>query len=135
MKLSNRKQLLWGLVFAMFTGVAAYAEDAPATNPMSGDEQAIKKGRTLFRQVCSLCHGSKADGAGERGNGADLRKFNRGFKAYVETVQNGRSTRGQSQTMPAWKGIISDDEIMQVGAYLETLAMEGANWKEGSGTQ
>jgi mono/diheme cytochrome c family protein len=119
-------------MFATFTSVAAHAEGA---NPMSGDEQAIKKGRTLFRQVCSLCHGSKADGAGERGNGADLRKFNRGFKAYMETVLNGRSTRGQSQVMPPWKGIISEDEIMQVGAYLETLAMEGANWKEGSGTQ
>jgi hypothetical protein len=32
--------------------------------------------------------------------------------------------------MPAWGGVLKDDDIYRIGAYLETLAMEGANWKE-----
>jgi hypothetical protein len=34
--------------------------------------------------------------------------------------------------MPAWGGMgaLTDEELNQVGAYLETLAMRGANWKD-----
>jgi mono/diheme cytochrome c family protein len=117
-----------GAVFA----TAAWADEVPAANPMSGDEQAIKEGRSWYRNTCSLCHGGRADGAGERGNGADLRKFSRGFRAYVETVKKGRNTTGRTQAMPAWDGVIDDKTIYQIGAYLETLAIEGANWKEGA---
>lgn len=33
--------------------------------------------------------------------------------------------------MPAWGGAIDDKTIFEMGAFLETLAIEGANWKEG----
>jgi len=33
--------------------------------------------------------------------------------------------------MPAWDGVLDDQTIYQIGAYLETLAMDGANWKQG----
>lgn len=119
---------------ALITALAlplAYADDLPDVNPLSGDQKAINAGKSWFRGVCALCHGGKADGAGERGNGADLRKFEKGYKAYVETVKNGRKVAGRSQEMPAWNGVLDDKTINEIGAYLETLAMEGANWKEG----
>jgi mono/diheme cytochrome c family protein len=109
----------------------AYAEELPDANPMSGDQKAINSGKSWFRGVCALCHGGRADGAGERGNGADLRKFDKGFKAYVHTVKEGRKIAGRNQEMPAWGGVLEDKTIYEIGAYLETLAMEGANWKEG----
>ena len=31
--------------------------------------------------------------------------------------------------MPPWKDLMDDDKIAKLGAYLETLAVEGANWK------
>jgi len=31
--------------------------------------------------------------------------------------------------MPAWRGVIADKDIYEIGAYLETLAKDGANWK------
>ncbi len=34
-------------------------------------------------------------------------------------------------TMPAWGGVLDEKTIFQIGAYLETLALQGANWKEG----
>jgi mono/diheme cytochrome c family protein len=109
----------------------AQAEDIPDVNPLSGNEKAIAAGKSWFRGVCALCHGGRADGAGERGNGADLRKFDKGFKLFVETVKNGRQIPGRNQNMPAWNGVLDDKTIYEIGAYLETLAMENANWKEG----
>lgn len=102
------------------------------TNPLSGDEKAIREGRSWFRGVCALCHGGRADGQGERGTGADLRKFNKGFKAYVEVVKKGREVPGRIQNMPAWGAVLKEEQIYQIGAYLETLAIDGANWKEGA---
>lgn len=106
-------------------------EEVPMTNPMSGDSKAIASGKSWYRGVCALCHGGRADGAGERGNGADLRKFDKGFRRYVQTVKEGRKVPGRSQEMPAWGGVLDDKVIYEIGAYLETLAIDGANWKEG----
>ena len=119
------------LVASVFGMALAQADDIPDVNPLSGNEKAIAAGKSWFRGVCALCHGGRADGAGERGNGADLRKFDKGFKLYVETVKNGRQIPGRNQFMPAWNGVLDDKTIYEIGAYLETLAIDGANWKEG----
>ena len=34
-------------------------------------------------------------------------------------------------TMPAWGAVLDEKTIFQIGAYVETLGMEGSNWKEG----
>ena len=136
MKVTNMNRVVWVYVLMFIVVIAAFdsarADDVPDVNPMSGDENAIKGGKSWFRGVCALCHGGRADGAGERGKGADLRKFNKGFKMYVTTVKNGRTVPGQTMAMPAWNGVLKDEVIYQIGAYLETLAIEGANWKEGT---
>jgi mono/diheme cytochrome c family protein len=123
--------LVGWLAGALLGPPVALADEVPDTNPYSGDEKAIREGKSWFRGVCALCHGGRADGAGERGNGADLRKFDKGFRRYVETVKGGRQVPGRIQGMPAWGGVLDDKTIYQIGAYLETLAIDGANWKEG----
>jgi mono/diheme cytochrome c family protein len=55
---------------------------------------------------------------------ADLRKFWRGYPEFVRITLNGRTKK----RMPPWGGLLDEDEISQIGAYLETLAVEGANW-------
>ena len=107
----------------------AHAEsEVPATNPFSGDEKAIKEGQSWFLAVCAPCHGPRANGAAERGpSGADLRIFKRGFEQYVHIVKNGRET-GRIGKMPGWGKVLSDELIFQIGAFLETLAIEGAYW-------
>jgi mono/diheme cytochrome c family protein len=98
---------------------------ATSSNPLSGDEAAIKAGKTKYRAGCAYCHGARANGRG-RGlpNSADLRKFKRGFSKFVRAVKNGY------KTMPPWGGMgeISNEEIRQIGAYLETLGIRGSNW-------
>ena len=109
----------------------AHAEsEVPVTNPFSGDEKAIKEGRSWFLAVCAPCHGPRANGAAERGpSGADLRVFKRGFEQYVHIVKNGRET-GRIGKMPGWDKVLSEELIFQIGAFLETLAIEGAYWGE-----
>ncbi len=117
----------WGSV----GGSLAQAEsEVPATNPLSGDAKAIAEGRSWFRAICAICHGVGADGVGERGAAADLRVFNKGFRKFVETVKNGRDVPARTAKMPPWGGVLSDQQIYQIGAYVETLAKDGANWGE-----
>jgi mono/diheme cytochrome c family protein len=97
-----------------------------AGNPKSGNPEAIEAGRKLYTMWCIQCHGPKADGVSRFGKyAADLREFWRGYREFVTIVKNGRPDR----QMPPWKDVLDDAKIAQLGAYLETLAIEGANWK------
>jgi|SRR5215208_1895172 len=133
MHLSNMVVLSCVCVLSIGWGPVRAEEPAiPDSNPLSGNAKAIKEGRDWYQNVCNICHGSKANGETARGGrAADLRVFNRGFRAYVETVMKGRNTTGLAYSMPAWNGVLDEQTIYQIGAYLETLAIEGANWKEG----
>lgn len=90
--------------------VAVGEEGKNSPNPLSGDKDAEAAGKTTYRANCAYCHGMKADGRG-RGlpNSADLRKFKRGYTAFVKTVKEGY------KTMPEWGGMgeISDEQIDQ----------------------
>ncbi|ETX03294.1 MAG: hypothetical protein ETSY1_00515 [Candidatus Entotheonella factor] len=111
----------------------AQAADQPATvkvessNPFSGDPEAIQSGHKLYFTWCVQCHGKKADGKSMRWGGyaKDLRKFWQGYSKFVLIVVQG--VKGKQ--MPPWGEVLSGNEISHIGAYLETLAMDGANWK------
>ena len=99
----------------------------PKANPLAGDETAIAEGKTLFVNWCSQCHGRKADGDARFENqAADLRRFRRGYPQFVVTILNGQ--QGSIGLMPPLGGYLDEDQIAQIGAYLETLAIEGAKW-------
>jgi cytochrome c oxidase cbb3-type subunit 3 len=98
----------------------------PSSNPLSGDPEAIELGRQLYFTWCVQCHGHKANGESRFGKYAgDLTRFWRGYKEFVVIVQNGRTDK----MMPPWKTVLDVENISKVGAFLETLAVEGANWK------
>jgi len=98
-----------------------------SSNPLSGDPEAIDLGKRLYFTWCVQCHGPKANGDSPRFGkyAGDLTKFWRGYPEFVTTVKNGRP----GKQMPPWKELLDDDNIAKMGAYLETLAVEGANWK------
>lgn len=98
----------------------------PSSNPLSGDAEAIDLGKRLYFTWCVQCHGPHANGESRFGKYAgDLTKFWRGYPEFVVIVKNGRVGR----QMPPWKEVLDDDNIAKIGAYLETLAQEGANWQ------
>ena len=119
------------LAVLTFAAVLASSPDAlaaakvPSSNPLSGDEHAIQEGKVLYRAVCVVCHGMRANGRGRGIAGAsNLQKFKRGYSLYVKIIKKGR------KKMPPYGGgrVLSDEEIDQIGAYLETLAVRGAVW-------
>ena len=111
-----------------------HCEDATveSSNPLSKNCDAIKAGREVYVKFCSACHGGKADGWGGPSLGkqyaADLTKHWSGYQGYVTAVRKGK--KGRLGLMPPWsKEHLSDEEMNQVGAYLETLATDKAYWK------
>jgi quinohemoprotein ethanol dehydrogenase len=103
------------------------AGPVPSSNPLSGDPAAIEAGRKLYGTWCSQCHGGKADGVSRFGQyAADLRRFSQGYTEFTIVVVEGRTEK----RMPPWDGVLDGEQISQIGAYLETLAIEGANWED-----
>ena len=126
----------WGFALTLVAAVAAgtfslrpssaVAEDAyPKANPLAGIQEEIQEGARLYFKWCVSCHGAKADGVSRFGDYAkDLRKFWRGYPEFVRIVLEGRVKK----RMPPWGGVIDEDEIARIGAYLETLAFPEARW-------
>lgn len=102
-----------------------------SSNPLSGDKTAIAAGKALYAQHCTLCHGRRANGKTGRWQAADLRVFNKGYNRFIAIVKHGiEPKRGANNQMQAWEKFLSDEQITQIGSYLETLAIRGANWED-----
>jgi putative membrane protein len=94
----------------------------------SGDSEV---GRDVFQANCAMCHG--ADASGMMGVHPSLRgAVERLTPEGVEvTVRNGRETM---PPMPAFEGRLTDQEINDVMAYLDTLPVGPRNFgAEGDG--
>lgn len=104
----------------------ANAQTVASDNPLSGDEEAIASGRKIYNTFCSQCHGPEANGIAPRFGkySADLRKFNKGFYEFAGIVVEGI----KGKQMPPWGEVFDGDQISEIGAYLETLAIDGAKW-------
>ena len=82
---------------------------APAHAQPSADD-----GRDVYTQHCAPCHGERLNATGAA---PDLKLLRADQKArFDEMVRNGK---GQ---MPAWEGMISDEEISQIWAYVRSRA-------------
>jgi len=122
----EQEKLEFKLASADTPGAQSPAAKVASSNPLSGDPEAIDLGKRLYFTWCVQCHGPKANGESRFGKYAgNLTVFWRGYKEFVVTVKNGRVQK----MMPPWKDVLDDDNIAKIGAYLETLAEEGANWK------
>jgi hypothetical protein len=57
-------------------------------------------------------------------------EIRQGLQDLRRDSQNRRSI-GHPAKHARWNGVLDDKTIYEIGAYLETLALEDANWKEG----
>jgi mono/diheme cytochrome c family protein len=77
-------------------------------------QSAADAGRDVYAEHCATCHGERLSATGAA---PDLKLLRTDQKAHFdEIVRNGK---GQ---MPAWDGMISDEEISQVWAYVRSRA-------------
>lgn len=92
----------------------------------------VAAGRALYQQYCSMCHGPQGKGNGpaaatmnpkprDHTDGSYMNALN---QAHLTTViSEGGAAVQLSPLMPAWKGILSSQQIADVIAYLRTLAV------------
>ena len=95
-------------------------------NPLSKASDSISTGAELYKNICSNCHGDKAEW---KDNGfflsPNLKVFSKGYNEFLNILKYGYGR------MPAWggKGKLSKDQLNQLAAYLEFISSEEANWK------
>ena len=90
-------------------------EDQAPTNPYPGDPTAVEEGRLLYIKTdCYSCHE-----LGGRGGGmvADLTKTTLSDGKLFKTISNGRP----GTLMVKWRGVLTDDEIWKIVAYLRSI--------------
>lgn len=81
---------------------------------LAKDEKARRSGQRLFSSYCATCHGSDAGGNTGFPNLRDKDWLYGGTPdRIVETI-----TKGRKGAMPAWKGILTDQQMNDVASWL-----------------
>jgi mono/diheme cytochrome c family protein len=80
------------------------------------DKAKIEAGETVYNNNCAICHGDQLKSSGQFPNLRRLTANDR--ERFDTTVRNGRNQ------MPPWKGVVSDEEIDQLWAYIRANAIE-----------
>ena len=90
-------------------------------NPYKGDEKAIALGKYAYSENCARCHG--LDGV-SGGIAPDLRFLDDGIEGdewYMERVRGG-AVRNGNVYMPPFEGVLNQEAMWAIRAYLITLA-------------
>lgn len=100
-------------------------EEWQATNPYRGNEQAVEIGSSAYNQNCARCHGLEAISGGVA---PDLRMLNvnetffsieEADEWYMSRVRGGAIVNGRVY-MPPFEGLISQEGMWAIRAYLDT---------------
>lgn len=104
-------------------------EYASLENPLSGQAGAVSEGQSLFQANCSSCHGPSGRGDGPASAGLNPKPKN--LTQTVPEASDGylywRIAEGGlmdpfNSVMPAWRGVLVEDEIWQVVSYLRSIS-------------
>lgn len=101
------------------SGLEPLGEEWREENPYSGNDLAIEIGASGYNQNCARCHGLEAISGGIA---PDLRKLEPGIDGdewYSYRVRNG-ATRNGIPYMPPFEGILSQEALWAIRAWLET---------------
>ena len=77
-------------------------------------QSAADAGRDVYTEHCAPCHGERLNATGAA---PDLKLLRADQKTHFDEIL--RNGKGQ---MPAWEGMISDEEISQIWAYVRSRA-------------
>lgn len=103
-------------------------------SPIRAEGDARTGGR-IYRQYCVQCHGEEGNGRGHRARNEALqpppRDHTNGFYMNMQTdirlfkvIKMGGKANNLSHIMPQWRHILSDEEILQIVAFIRTLAKD-----------
>ena len=99
--------------------------------PFWGRAQSAAEGQKLYMTYCSSCHGDKGRGDGAAGkalpvkpadhtDGNLMNSFTDEF--LVTIISKGGAAVGKSSFMPAWGGVLIDNQLQDLLAYLRSIA-------------
>ncbi len=96
--------------------------------------QVTDQGVAIYTERCEVCHGAEGDGNGPAAANLDPkpRDFRRGWYK-IRTTASGQLPTDEDlaqviadgmpgTSMPAWEGVLSEQEIAEVAAYIKTFA-------------
>jgi mono/diheme cytochrome c family protein len=101
------------------SGKAVLAKAEPEGDPT--------KGKEIFQASCAACHGPEGKGDGAAAAALDPKPRNLSDADYLSTLSNehllkviseGGASVGKSPMMAAWGGILSENDILNVIAYI-----------------
>jgi mono/diheme cytochrome c family protein len=93
-------------------GGVARSEDGA---PNLADPETIAAGHKLFlAKQCAHCHGPEGKG------GINLARRELDPKGVFQSITEGREKSGLR--MPAWRGVMSDEDIWKVTAYILSIS-------------
>src|SRR5919112_3455315 len=99
--------------------------------PGLGRAQSAAEGQKLYMTYCSSCHGDKGRGDGAAGKAlpvkpadhTDGRVMNSFSDEFLMTIiSKGGPAVGKSSFMPAWGGVLKDNQLQDLLAYLRSIA-------------
>jgi mono/diheme cytochrome c family protein len=98
----------------------------------------LSKGKELFVQLCTICHGKGGQGDGPAAESFDKKPSNftdpEHSKYYSDRARIAIITDGVAGSpMPAWKEELSVEEIMAVHSYIRSLRQAATDSGKGSG--
>lgn len=102
------------------TGLKPVGSEWLAANPYRKNETANRIGASAFNQNCARCHGL---GAVSGGIAPDLRYLpegNEGDEIFLNRIRHG-STRDGRVYMPPFEGMLSQEAMWAIRAWLETV--------------
>lgn len=100
-------------------GLPPLGEEWKEENPYRGNEAAIKIGASGYNQNCARCHGLEAISGGLAPDLRHLEKGKEGDEWYSQRVQGGAIINGVTK-MPAFAGVLSQEALWAIRAYLES---------------
>ncbi len=111
--MSAHTKVAGAIALALLMPVGAVAEEAGGPSSRGpADPAQIERGRRIYSDRCSHCHGFNMITAGNVTY--DLREFPRDQEQrFFESVTNGKNNR-----MPPWGDVLTQEEIGDVWAYV-----------------
>lgn len=94
-------------------------------NAADGND-ASARGRALFDTYCVLCHGAAGKGDGRAASLQKVRPSNltvssRSDEYKLQIISNGGAAMNRSESMPAWKTVLTQQQIADVVVYLRAM--------------
>jgi cytochrome c6 len=99
--------------------------------PGFGGAQSAVEGQKLYMSYCSSCHGDKGRGDGAAGKSLPVKpadhtddKIMNSFsdEFLMNIISKGGAAVGKSSFMPAWGGVLKDNQLQDLLAYLRSIA-------------